>query len=96
MKVYISGRITGTTDYLERFAQAEAMLTAKGYTVINPAKVCDRLPKSLTWEEYMAVALAMLAIADAVYFLRGWRDSNGAVIERGVADDMGKEILWEE
>lgn len=96
MKVYISGKISGASDYLERFAQAEAMLAAKGYTVINPAKVCDHLPKSLTWEEYMAVTLSMLVIADAVYFLRGWRDSGGAVIERGVADDMGKEILWEE
>lgn len=96
MKVYISGKITGTSDYLERFTRAEAMLRAKGYTVINPAKVTACLPKSLSWEEYMAVALAMLALADAVYFLRGWRDSNGAVIERGVADDMGKEILWED
>ena len=30
MKIYISGAITGTDDYMERFAKAEKELTAKG------------------------------------------------------------------
>lgn len=29
MKIYISGAITGTTDYMERFANAEKELTKK-------------------------------------------------------------------
>ena len=39
MKIYISGAITGTDDYMKRFAKAEKELTEKGYSVVNPAKV---------------------------------------------------------
>ncbi len=96
MKVYISGKITGTTDYLARFGDAEARLGRKGYTVINPARVLNALPKDTTWQGYMLVALAMLLQADAVYMLSGWETSKGADIERAFAEYMGEEILWEE
>lgn len=36
--VYISGKITGTKDYLERFETVEHDLILQGYDVINPAK----------------------------------------------------------
>lgn len=38
MKIYISGPITGTRYYMERFRKAEEKLTAAGHTVYNPAK----------------------------------------------------------
>ncbi|MFA5625513.1 MAG: DUF4406 domain-containing protein [Bradymonadales bacterium] len=31
MKIYIAGRITGTTDYMERFAAAEERLRVADY-----------------------------------------------------------------
>ena len=37
--IYISGPITGTSDYMERFEKAEKELIENGYSVINPAKV---------------------------------------------------------
>lgn len=37
MKIYISGKITGTTDYIKRFERAEKALS--NYIVINPDKV---------------------------------------------------------
>lgn len=95
MRIYISGKISGTDDYLDRFDRVEKILSAKGHTVINPARVLDILPKDTTWQGYMATALAMLVQADAVYFLRGWRDSKGAVIERKVADSLGMLITFE-
>ena len=39
MKVYISGPITGTTDYMERFSEAQKHIESLGYSVINPALV---------------------------------------------------------
>lgn len=96
MRIYISGKVTGTTDYLTRFGNAEARLSQEGYTVINPARVLDELPKDTTWRGYMLVALAMLLQADAVYMLSGWETSKGADIERLLAEYMGKEIMWEE
>ena len=37
--IYISGPITGTSDYMERFEKAEKELIENGYSVINPAEV---------------------------------------------------------
>jgi len=95
MKVYISGKITGTSDYLARFGEAEARLMQKGYTVINPARVLDALPKDTTWQGYMSVALAMLTQADAVYILSGWETSKGVAVERAVADSLGLLVTFE-
>lgn len=95
MKVYISGKITGTSDYLKRFARAEAMLIAKGYTVINPARTLDVLPKDTTWQGYLSVSLAMLVQADAVYILSGWETSKGVAVERAVANSLGLLVTFE-
>ena len=48
--IYISGPITGTSDYMKRFEKAEKELTENGYSVINPAKVNAMLPEDATWE----------------------------------------------
>lgn len=93
MRTYISGKITGTDDYVERFAKAETELMEKGHTVINPVKVLSSLPKETVWGEYMAVCLALLALADTVYLMRGWEQSRGACIEYKVACDLGKTIM---
>ena len=93
MKVYISGPVTGTTDYTERFARAAAFLQNHGFDVINPVAIMAPLPESTTWRECMAVSLALLTQADAIYSLRGWRGSEGAVVERKVAEALGLEIL---
>ena len=54
MKIYLSGKITGTTDYMERFSAKQKDLKTKGYEVVNPALINSFLPKSTTWEEYMS------------------------------------------
>lgn len=33
-KIYISGAITGTDDYLERFTKAETKLRSRGYDIM--------------------------------------------------------------
>lgn len=81
MKVYISGPITGTTDYMERFGEAQKELEARGYEVINPALVNSNLPKSTTWYEYMDVSFSLLKMCDAIYLLDGWQNSKGARLE---------------
>jgi hypothetical protein len=54
-KNYISGLISGTTDYMERFASMETRLRELGYSVINPARECASLPESTTWKGYRRV-----------------------------------------
>ena len=95
MKIYISGAISGTDDYMERFANAEKELTENGYSVINPAKVNAQLPEDTTYEEYMKMSILMLDMCDSVYMLKGWEKSCGANRELGYAMAKNMIIMYE-
>lgn len=90
MRVYVSGPITGTDDYMERFAKAEKELTKQGYSVVNPSKLNNILPIGLTYEDYMKIDFALMDLCDAIYMLSGWEKSCGANREYGYA--MGKDM----
>ena len=51
MKLYLSGAITGTDDYMDRFSMAEKSLEVE-HTIINPAKVNAQLPSDTDYEDY--------------------------------------------
>lgn len=93
MKIYISGKITGTTDYIKRFERVEKALS--NYIVINPAKVNAQLPKETTWEEYMKMSMCMLEMCNAIYMLKGWEDSKGARLEYESAKSKNYKIFFE-
>ena len=95
MKIYISGAITGTDDYMERFAKAEKELTEKGYSVVNPAKVNAQLPEDTSYEEYMRMSFCMLDMADAIFMIDGWEKSCGASQEYGYAMAKNMIIMYE-
>ena len=95
MKVYISGPITGTTDYMERFKRAERRIRAAGHEVVNPAAVNSALPASTTYEEYMTMSITMLDMCNAVYVLEGWEKSKGSNMEITHALHTGKMIEFE-
>lgn len=95
MKFYISGSITGTTDYLERFAKAEEYILGIKHSVINPAKILQYMPKDTTHEEYMKLSIEMLKMCDSIYMLSGWENSNGANREYGYALGKGMNIVFE-
>lgn len=96
MKIYISGAITGTDDYMDRFADAEEKLKKEGHSVINPAAVNSMLPADTTYEEYMEMSLTMLDMCGAIYMLKGWEKSCGANREYGYALAADKLIVQEE
>lgn len=93
MKIYISGKISGTHDYLERFKKAEDILKADGWQVINPAAIGDLLPKNTTYKQYMQLDLMLLSMCDAIYMINGWENSEGAKAEHQYAEALGLVII---
>ena len=81
MRVYISGPITGTTDYMERFSKAQKYLESRGHSVVNPALVNSNLPEDTSYDEYMTMSFCMLDMCDAIYLLKGYENSTGAMRE---------------
>lgn len=90
-KIYISGAITNNPNYKEQFAAAEAKLTAKGYSVINPAKNTGN-----TYKEYIDKGMEQLMHCDAIYMLPGYSHSTGATLELTYAFAIGINILFAE
>lgn len=95
-RIYISGAITGTDDFMERFAKAQKKLENQGYTAMNPACVNFYMPNDTTHEEYMKVSLCLLNMCDSIYMLKGWNKSCGANREYGYALAKDKTIIFEE
>lgn len=95
-KIYISGPITGTDDYLDRFADAEKALKEIGYiNIVNPAEEGTKLPEDSSHEDYMRLSFDLLKDCDAIYLLKGWKKSPGANQEYGYAIAKGMEIKYE-
>ena len=95
MKIYISGAISNTDDFMERFARAEKGLTENGYSAINPAKVNGQLPEDTSYEEYMKMSFCMLDMCDSIYMLSNYENSKGACMEYGYAMAKNMIIMYE-
>ena len=94
--IYISGKITGTTDYKERFAEVATYLRNKGYEVVNPVELTEHLPKDTKWQDYMKVCIKALCECEEIYMMKGWHDSKGSTEEARIANMLGKKIKYEE
>ena len=84
--VYISGPITGVSEYRRAFEQAEQDIVAAGYIPLNPA----RLPEGLSNAQYMRINFAQIDAADAVLLLDGWEKSRGCWVESSYCMYIGK------
>lgn len=76
--IYIAGPMTGIPRYYEAFEAMEDELSGMGYIPLSPS----RLPEGMSNDQGMQICFAMINAADAVVFLPGWENSNGARIER--------------
>ncbi|MDD4572576.1 MAG: DUF4406 domain-containing protein [Sphaerochaeta sp.] len=93
MKVYISGPMSGLDDdNRDEFSRMASLLQAKGHEPVNPhniSKEAEARIKKPSYFDYLRADLAILMTCDAYVLLDGWGDSNGARIEKGLADDLG-------
>lgn len=91
LKVYIAGPITGTDDYKERFEKAEKYLRDKGAIPMHSAG----LPQGFTHSEYIYICKSMIDVCEAVYFMEGYPDSKGSLMEFEYAAKRKKQLLYE-
>ena len=96
MKVYISGPISGQdrNEATSRFTKAKAMLRKAGVTPISPMDIGGW---GLSWSTYMKIAFDVLSSGevDAVFMLKGWKESHGARLERYLAQLHGIHVTYE-
>lgn len=93
MRVYISGAITGDSNYKAKFEKAKQDLKKSGYIPVNPAEF--DLPEGATWEDYMKQDLALLLKCDGIYMLKDWKQSRGAMIEHDLAQTLKMQVQYE-
>lgn len=93
-RIYISGPISNTPDFIKKFEVIEAGLRLKGLDVINPAKIGAQLP-TLKHYEYMSICIAMLKMCTDIYMMDGWENSKGARMEIDYAKKHNKRITYQ-
>ena len=95
MKIYIAGQMTGKKNYEKYFKKAERELIKKGEQVFNPCHLWP-IMRGFDYSDFMQVDLKIIELCDAVYFLKGFTKSKGAMQEYRHAKKHHKIILTEE
>lgn len=95
MRVYISGPITKDKGYYRKFLNAEIQLKKAGHEVVNPARLGKLMPKTFTTTDYLDVELPIIKKCDAVFFLKGWKESYGARKEYEYALKQEVKLIFE-
>ena len=95
MKIYISGKISGTnlTETRKRFASVAKAMKRIGVEPVNPFE--NGLTEHDTWKAHMLKDIADLLQCKAIYMLQGWQDSKVARIEHYIATEIGLPIMYE-
>ena len=91
MRVYISGPISGTQDFRERFRIAAARLDKLDVGIVNPAELYKAMPDA-KHEDYLAVCKKMLCTCDAVLVLPGFHESKGCMEEVELARKLNLPV----
>lgn len=95
MKIYISGKISGTdiTETRKRFAAVAKAMKRLGVEPVNPLE--NGLSEHDTWKAHILKDIADLLQCKAIYMLQGWEESKGARIEHYIATKVGIPITYE-
>jgi hypothetical protein len=95
MKIYISGAITNNPNAKEQFDKAKQTLLElnKGYKPISPMDLPHEHSKS--WNAFMREDIKAMMDCQGIYLLDGWKESQGARIEKELAQSLDFKIIHE-
>lgn len=102
-KIYISGKMTGLPNFnMEKFFEEEKKLIQQGFYVVNPARItlvlCKKLRKEIheiSRETFLKEDLKYLLDCDCIYMLKGYEYSDGAMLEKFVAESLKLKFYYE-
>ena len=97
MKVMISQPMRGlTTEHVRKNREhAVSFLEGKGYEVIDTifSESAPEDAKDALW--YLGKSLQYMSTCDAVYFMKGWKDAPGCLVENFAAKHYGLKTIYE-
>lgn len=99
--VYISGKISGLKPLQAHghFKKAANELAVhhnfNPQYIINPMCLDEDFP-AFQPEQFLRLDLVLVEMADYIYMLKNWRDSDGAKAELAHAKKLNKKIMFED
>ena len=97
--VYIAGPMAGYShNNIEAFDAAESKLRSEGWEVVNPLDFSAAFgddPKGKLLDACCEAERAAIPFLDAIYLLKGWKNSHGAKLELLVALKHNLMVLVE-
>ena len=98
MRIYLSGKITGDKNYIEKFKIFEEGLRElyPDAVIINPVIIGKRVEKhnkNPEWIDYMKPCIEKLRTCTHIFMLPDWRESKGAIYEHATAKSLGLKVL---
>jgi hypothetical protein len=103
--IYISGQMTGIKNYnFPAFYEAEDYLKSIGFEVIiNPATISKNMiqEKNCNYDdihylEYLKEDFRQLLECKSLFLLKGWKNSNGALKEKKLAEWLKYNIYYQD
>ena len=93
-KIYISIPITGVPKDLveQQVSEVKTMLDTKECVSLNPLDI----PDGPDWYYFMRESVKLLADADIIYMMPGWRESRGCILERYLAMRLNIPVMYDE
>ena len=99
--VYISGKISGLKPLQARGHFKKAANELAVHHNFNPRYIINPMSLDVVFpafqpEQFLRLDLVLVEMADYIYMLKNWRDSDGAKAELAHAKKLNKKIMFED